>query len=87
MYNESLSCRVCDLCYKLLITEQELMEIQKTISLCMNIPIPSEDEESKNKKKELPESLSRLNFKVSKVNQWRVMFYFTRLYVKNYINY
>ena len=82
MYNESLSCRVCDLCYKLLITEQELMEIQKTISLCMNIPIPSEDEESKNKKKELPESLSRLNFKCTKANQWRILFYFTRLYVK-----
>ena len=82
MYNESLSCRVCDLCYKLLITEQELMEIQKTISLCMNIPITSEEEETKNKKKELPESLTRLNYKFNKINQWRVLFYFTRLYVK-----
>lgn len=81
MYNESLSCRVCDLCYKLLITEQELMEIQKTISLCMNIPIPSEDLDSKNNKKELPDSLSELNMKCTKVNQWRVLFYFTRLYV------
>jgi hypothetical protein len=32
-FNESLSCRVCDLCYKLLITEQELMEVKYFINI------------------------------------------------------
>ena len=39
IYSESQTCRVCDLCYALLVTEQELMEMQRTIALCNNIEI------------------------------------------------
>jgi hypothetical protein len=77
--NESMSCRVCDLCYKLLITEQELMEIEKTIAICHNIPVQSEEDLLR--KKKIPENVIKIPQKLHKVNQWRILFYFVRFYV------
>jgi hypothetical protein len=78
--NESMSCRVCDLCYKLLITEQELMEIQKTIAICNNIPVQSEEDLLK--KKKIPENVIKIPQKLKVANQWRILFYFVRFYVR-----
>jgi hypothetical protein len=79
IYNESLSCRVCDLCYKLLITEQELMEIQKTIALCNNIDVQSEEELALRKKS--PSNLMKVPNNFKTLSQWRVLFYFVRFYM------
>ncbi|MCQ2819466.1 MAG: hypothetical protein MJ252_19560, partial [archaeon] len=77
-YNESQSCRICDLCYTLLITEQEIMEIQKTIALCNHIPVPM-DEMMSNENKN-PEGLVRSPQVIPRVTQWRIMFYFVKFY-------
>jgi hypothetical protein len=64
----------------LLITEQELEEIQKTMAISSNIKIASEDD-ILIKKKEKNRAIVRLK----KINQYRVLFYFIRLFV-NCIN-
>jgi hypothetical protein len=60
-----------------LITEQELEEIQKTMALCANIYIPTEDDLLKVKKESIRSSL-----KLKNLNQFRVLFYFIRIFVK-----
>ena len=82
IYNESQSCRVCDLCYTLLVTEQELMEMQKTIALCNNIDV--QNEETLNDNNQTPEGLVRAPQKYKQLNQWRIMFYFLKFYFMNY---
>ena len=39
IYSDTQTCHVCDLCYTLLVTEKELMEMQKTLDLINNIEI------------------------------------------------
>ena len=82
IYNESQSCRVCDLCYTLLVTEQELMEMQKTIALCNNIDV--QNEETLNDNNQTPEGLVRAPQKYKQLNQWRIMFYFLKFYFMDY---
>ena len=81
-YNESQSCRICDLCYTLLITEQEIMEIQRTIALCNHIPIPMDEMMSTANNN--PEGLVRSPSVINKVCQWRIMFYFVKFYNFDY---
>lgn len=83
IYNESLSCRVCDLCYELLVTEQELMEIQKTIALCTNINVPND--ELITNYNQSPENLVRAPQKYKKLTQWRILFYFLKFYFFDYL--
>lgn len=85
IYNESQSCRVCDLCYKLLLTEQELMEIQKTIALCSNIEI--QNEELLSNTVQSPSNLVRAPQKYKKLNQWRIIFYFLKFYNFDYLKF
>jgi hypothetical protein len=75
-FSNSIGCRLCDLCYKLLITEQELEEIQKTIALCSNIPLPSEEDITKKKKND---NSIKIPQRIKNLNQWRVLFYFIRI--------
>lgn len=82
IYSESQSCRVCDLCYTLLVTEQELMEIQKTIALCSNIEVPND--ELLNNTSQSPEGLVRAPQKFNQLLQWRIMFYFMKFYFFDY---
>ena len=82
IYNESQSCRVCDLCYTLLVTEQELMEMQKTIALINNIDV--QNEETLNDNNQIPEGLVRAPQKYKQLNQWRIMFYFLKFYFMDY---
>lgn len=81
--NESQSCYVCDLCYKLLITDQELSEIQKTIAVCMNID-PSNEEDGKCPKGQPGmidrDQMVKVYQKFGTLTQFRIMFYFSRLY-------
>jgi len=82
IYSESQTCRVCDLCYALLVTEQELMEMQGTIALCNNIEIPSE--ETLNEGNKTPEGLVKAPQKYKTLTQWRIMFYFLKFYFMDY---
>ena len=82
IYGESQSCRVCDLCYTLLVTEQELMEMQMTIALCNNIEVQSEDTLIEGNTE--PEGLVRAPQKYKNLNQWRIMFYFVKFYFMDY---
>ena len=82
IYSESQTCRVCDLCYALLLTEQELMEMEKTIALCNNIDVPNE--ETLNEKDKTPEGLVKAPQKFKTLNQWRIMFYFLKFYFMDY---
>jgi len=45
----------------------------------MNIQVPSEEEIKKKKPK--PEGQNRYYKSIDKCNQWRALFFFTRLYV------
>jgi hypothetical protein len=60
----------------LLITEQELEEIQKTMAISSNIKIASEDDMFTKKKDNMSTSV-----KLRNLNQYRVLFYFIRLFV------
>ena len=82
IYSESQTCRVCDLCYALLVTEQELMEMQRTIALCNNIEIQSE--ETLNEGSKIPEGLVKAPQKYKTLTQWRIMFYFLKFYFMDY---
>ena len=82
IYSESQTCRVCDLCYALLVTEQELMEMQRTIALCNNIEIQSE--ETLNEGNKTPEGLVKAPQKYKTLTQWRIMFYFLKFYFMDY---
>ena len=82
IYSESQTCRVCDLCYALLVTEQELMEMQRTIALCNNIEIQSE--ETLNEGNNIPEGLVKAPQKYKTLTQWRIMFYFLKFYFMDY---
>ena len=75
----NISCNVCDLCYKLVITELELIEIEKAIAMCMNIPVRSEEDMTK-VFKDL-ERENKIELAGNKAEQWRIMFYFKRFYV------
>ena len=82
IYSESQTCRVCDLCYALLVTEQELMEMQRTIALCNNIEI--QNEETLNEGSKIPEGLVKAPQKYKTLTQWRIMFYFLKFYFMDY---
>lgn len=84
-HNEKQSCRICDLCYILLVTEQQIMEVQKAIAVCNNIPVPIDDFVETGKK--APKNLFKLIENVSFVNQWRILFYFVRFYNFNYFKF
>ena len=85
IYSESTTCRVCDLCYTLLVTEQELMEMQKTIALCNNIEI--QNEETLNERNKIPEGLVKAPQNYKTLNQWRIMFFFIKFYFMDYENF
>ena len=82
IYSDTQTCRVCDLCYALLVTEQELMEMQKTMALINNIEIQSE--ETLNEGNTIPEGLVKAPQKYKTLTQWRVMFYFLKFYFMDY---
>lgn len=89
---ETDSCRVCDLCYKLLITDQELIEIQRTMAMTMNIQVGNSDKQQSNVKalkEKKPKIINELGkndkqnqvkAKIPKLTQYRILFYFIRLY-------
>ena len=82
IYSDSQTCRVCDLCYSLLVTEQELMEMQRTIALCNNIEVQNEETLSEGSK--IPEGLVKAPQKYKTLTQWRIMFYFLKFYFMDY---
>ena len=82
IYNDSQTVRVCDLCYTLLVTEQELMEMQRTIALINNIEV--QNEETLLEGNETPEGLVKAPQKYKNLTQWRIMFYFLKFYFMDY---
>ena len=75
-----MTCRVCDMCYKLVMTENQLEEVsllrllndpqlQKSIGLCMNIPIPSEEEFDKKI------NIDHEYEEIKEITQWRIIFF------------
>jgi len=76
------------LCYKLLITEQEICEIQKAIAICNNINVIGEDDSEAMKIVKLNDhEIMKYKYHFESINQWRILFYFIRFYVReNYIN-
>jgi len=40
--NSKGTCKVCDLCYMVIVAEQQLIEVQKLFALSLNIPIDDE---------------------------------------------
>lgn len=85
IYNESRSCRICDLCYKLLITEQEICEIQKAIAICNNINVTGEDDSEAMKIVRVnDQEIMKYKYKFESINQWRILFYFIRFYVRKF---
>ena len=85
IYSDSQTCRVCDLCYALLVTEQELMEMQRTMALCNNIE--DQNEETLNEKNTTPEGLVKAPQKYKSLTQWRIMFYFLKFYFMDYVKF
>jgi len=67
----------------LLITEQEICEIQKAVAICNNIIVNAEDDSEAMKiVKVNDQDLLKYKYKFDNINQWRILFYFIRFYVK-----
>lgn len=89
---DSEACKVCDLCYKLLLTDEELNELQRTIALSMNIQTTSNDKDTRfdnilfAKKPKIITDLgrndesNRVKYKIQSLTQFRILFYFIRIY-------
>jgi len=69
-----------------LITEQEMSEIQRAIAICNNINVAGEDDSEAMKiVKVNDQEIMKYKYKYETINQWRILFYFIRFYVKNKI--
>jgi UDP-N-acetylglucosamine enolpyruvyl transferase len=69
-----------------LITEQEMSEIQRAIAICNNINVAGEDDSEAMKiVKVNDQEIMKYKYKYDTINQWRILFYFIRFYVKNKI--
>ena len=66
----TLSCKVCDICYMLVVAEHELIEVEKLYAISQNIPL----EEKARKTSEL-KKVNADNIR-SRLFQWRLLFYF-----------
>lgn len=85
-----LSCKVCDLCYLLIVAEHELIEVEKLFGGSLNIPVKDESEGNKKKatgvvadmlKEMESRKISSDRFK-DHLLQWRLLFYFQDLHDK-----
>jgi hypothetical protein len=74
-HNSTRQCRVCDLCYMLVVSEHELIDIEQKFARAQNIPIPNDcvrvaaDQRPKHR----PALLNH------QLYQWRLLFYFTHV--------
>ena len=51
-YSESSqSCKVCDICYMLVVAEHELIEIEKLYAIAQNIPLEEKSKKASEAKK------------------------------------
>ncbi len=71
------SCKVCDICYMLVVAEHELIEVEKLFAIAQNIPL-----EEKNKKTNDSKKISSDCFR-NKLSQWRVLSYFYEMQFTN----
>ena len=74
-HNTTRPCRVCDLCYKAVVAEHELIELEQKLALAQNIPIKDLFLKVQTKKavKNRPALLKEL------LLEWRLMIYFSEL--------
>ncbi|KRX03758.1 hypothetical protein PPERSA_04266 [Pseudocohnilembus persalinus] len=72
-FNTTRKCRVCNLCYMLVVQEHELIEIEQKLSQAMKIPIYDPVFRVPVEKNKLPKNRPALL--QAKLNQYRLMFY------------
>ena len=63
----SQTVRVCKYCYMLVTGEMELIQVERKLARCLNVP------EHKNSQREQHQLLSQLRFLPSKLEQWRCL--------------
>lgn len=75
-----LSCKLCDICYMLVVAEHELIDIEGTVAKSLGIPTLEEEELSRKKNKIVKEHykiqqslLCKTQFR-TKLQQWRMLF-------------
>jgi hypothetical protein len=69
------SCKVCDICYMLVVAEHELIEVEKLFAISQNIPLQEKSKKMSEMKKVSSESIR------TKLYQWRLLFYFQEFQV------
>ena len=63
-----------------------MSEIQRAIAICNNINVAGEDDSEAMKiVKVNDQEIMKYKYKYETINQWRILFYFIRFYVKNKI--
>jgi len=67
------SCKVCDICYMLVVAEHELIEVEKLYAISQNIPLEEKVKTTAESKK-VSSDVFRNN-----LTQWRMLFYFQQL--------
>ena len=78
-HNSTRPCRVCNLCYKVVVAEHELIELEQKFALAQNIPI--KDLYAKVSAKRVPKNRPALL--KEQLKKWRLMVYLTELQIKN----
>ena len=81
-----LSCKVCDICYALVVAEHELIEIEKSFGRALNIPIRNISDPPKKPitfteeiSKNMEERKINIDLFKDKLMQWRLLFFIKRL--------
>lgn len=89
---DSELCKVCDLCYKLLLTDEELLELERTIAMSMNISANLNDKDTRFENRLVQKKAktmtlmgkndenNKVKFKIKSLTQFRILFYFIRVY-------
>ena len=78
-HNSTRPCRVCNLCYKVVVAEHELIELEQKFALAQNIPI--KDLYLKVSAKKVPKNRPALL--KEQLQKWRLLIYLTELQIKS----
>ena len=82
-WGHQLSCKLCDICYMLVVAEHELIDIEETVARSLGIPKLENEEVARRKNKVIKDHYVKQHSKAidksqisSKLQQWWMLFSF-----------
>ena len=77
------SCKVCDICYHLVVQEHELIETERQYARAQHIPLTEQEAEHEKRDKSPSHHAEKLtsDYIRNSLDQWRILFYFKDIFV------